>query len=85
LRSGCPGDAIGRAEGGDHRGLWNGEHEVGQDQQDAGRQGPGVELAEQGRRRFRVVKGRQPRNGAQDEQSAAIAMSLPDRQGSVVV
>lgn len=62
----------------------DGEYEVGQDQQDANRLGPGIEIPEKGRRCFRVVKGRQPRNGAQGEQGrAAIAMSLPARSHGV--
>jgi hypothetical protein len=44
-----------------------------------GRAGPGIEMAEKVRRRFRVVKGHQPRNGAQGEQGTAIAMSLRGR------
>jgi hypothetical protein len=36
-------------------------------------------MAEKVRRRFRVVKGRQPRSGAQGEEGTAIAMSLPGR------
>jgi hypothetical protein len=53
---GAQRDATDGAKGGDHGGLRNRQHEVGEDQQDANRPGPGIEMAEQVCRCFRVVK-----------------------------